>query len=197
MMFKLESHITGKVYDLTQENMQAMIETIERLQAEITKLMLTPCKFHAGGVCAISQENQRLQAELIEAKEDASSWQKQSDKDVDLLNKEIEKNAKLREALKEAEEQGLKEPDKMDRVLSILHEALAHSMTDKWIPVSERLPEPYRSVELFRPEEGAGEDQVLIGYYRKLQKGFYSDELEEIIDGVTHWMPLPEPPEKE
>ena len=66
----------------------------------------------------------------------------------------------------------------------------------KWKPVSEGLPEPYRSVLLFRPEKGAGEDQVLKGYYRKLQKGFYSDELEEIIDGVTHWMPLPEPPEE-
>ena len=34
-MFKLENHIPGKVYDLTQENMQAMIEAIERLQEEV------------------------------------------------------------------------------------------------------------------------------------------------------------------
>jgi len=46
-----------------------MAEKIERLQAENAKLMLTPCKFHAGGVCAISQENQRLQADKAKLRE--------------------------------------------------------------------------------------------------------------------------------
>lgn len=34
MKFRPEQHIVGKVYDLTQENMQAMVLEIDRLRAE-------------------------------------------------------------------------------------------------------------------------------------------------------------------
>jgi cell shape-determining protein MreC len=38
MAFRIEDHIIGKVYDLTQENMNTMISDIERLKTENTKL---------------------------------------------------------------------------------------------------------------------------------------------------------------
>jgi len=69
-------------------------------------------------------------------------------------------------------------------------------MSDKWISVEDRLPEPYRSVELFRPEEGAGEDQIWRGYYSGHSECFYSSEYESPLDLVTDWMPLPEPPKE-
>ena len=50
--------------EILKANWDESIDKGLRLQAENTKLRLTPCKFHAGGVCAISQENQRLQAKL-------------------------------------------------------------------------------------------------------------------------------------
>lgn len=41
MKFKPENHIIGKAYDLTQENMQAMIIEIERLNEEREYLFRT------------------------------------------------------------------------------------------------------------------------------------------------------------
>jgi len=36
--FRLHTHIIGKVYDLTQENMCAMIATIEELERQIERM---------------------------------------------------------------------------------------------------------------------------------------------------------------
>jgi len=35
MLYKPNNHITGKVYDLTQENMQAMIKELEKRAKQI------------------------------------------------------------------------------------------------------------------------------------------------------------------
>ena len=51
---------------------------------------------------------------------------------------------------------------------------------NKWIPVTERLPEK------------TGE-HILVCY----SDGWISDQYTPVDDGVTHWMPLPEPPKGE
>lgn len=38
MKFKLENHIIGKVYDLTQDNMTAMLRALEELKKENERL---------------------------------------------------------------------------------------------------------------------------------------------------------------
>ena len=58
----------------------------------------------------------------------------------------------------------------------------------RWIPVTERLPEPYTWVLVF-----AGEHEVAVA-------AFYDGAQwkDAILNGliVTHWMPLPEPPKE-
>ena len=58
---------------------------------------------------------------------------------------------------------------------------------DKWIPVSERLPEDLQSIIVFTKDRKTYIIRFLELYGRE---GFGS-----LSDIVTHWMPLPEPPE--
>lgn len=59
----------------------------------------------------------------------------------------------------------------------------------RWIPVSERLPEKDKSVFVFTD---CGEtDFAYIGY----RTGHWFTNGMLLIPTVTHWMPLPEPPE--
>ena len=61
----------------------------------------------------------------------------------------------------------------------------------RWIPVTERLPEPMKDVVLF----------MRYGEYKQLSEfavGYYDDKLSDFsYCDVTHWMPLPEPPGEE
>lgn len=61
----------------------------------------------------------------------------------------------------------------------------------KWIPVEERLPEKDKYCFCYSIKYGG---YMFIGY-----RGWYSGEWMEggtmHIGDVTHWMPLPEPPE--
>lgn len=59
----------------------------------------------------------------------------------------------------------------------------------RWIPVSERLPEEGVEVLVF-DEKG----DYLTDCLRRWQNGSLNWENDD--DGVTHWMPLPEPPEE-
>lgn len=65
----------------------------------------------------------------------------------------------------------------------------------KWIPVSERLPEPLVSVLVQMPGEKPF-PTVREGYIARdglWYAGYFTREPGE----VTHWMPLPEPPKEE
>lgn len=64
-----------------------------------------------------------------------------------------------------------------DAVRAALEYAL--TVAARWIPVEERLPEEGEVVLLYY---GGDTDPIAVGKYLGL-------------GGVTHWMPLPEPPE--
>ena len=59
----------------------------------------------------------------------------------------------------------------------------------RWIPVSERLPEGYVKVIAFA-KDCMNVDWVLPEDLREVGKGAFAR-----LYNVTHWMPLPEPPE--
>lgn len=59
----------------------------------------------------------------------------------------------------------------------------------RWIPVSERLPEMYKSVIIHCKD----------GYITSCQRTICSEQVRFNFpfNDVTHWMPLPEPPEED
>ncbi len=61
-----------------------------------------------------------------------------------------------------------------------------------WIPCSERLPDDYKKVLIYGKETG-----VLIGFFTSYKNLYISDNGNTAtrISAITHWMPLPEPPE--
>lgn len=62
----------------------------------------------------------------------------------------------------------------------------------KWMKCSERLPEVNDRIELLA---WSGE-YYWVALHEKYG-GFYCSINGLLIDGVTHWMPLPDPPEEE
>lgn len=65
---------------------------------------------------------------------------------------------------------------------------------DRWIPVSERMPEAGGDMIVFT------DGIVMSGVSYAKKKGFYIQALEydddEPVDSVTHWMPLPAAPQE-
>ena len=66
------------------------------------------------------------------------------------------------------------------------------AMPGRWIPVTERMPEPFQPVIVFH-ENGKGEPVVEIGFKREDHWRTWGSRMKNI----THWMPLPEPPKGE
>ena len=69
----------------------------------------------------------------------------------------------------------------------------------RWIPVSERLPEKHGKFLVLVPSKirGYGYFPLLLWY--KPKRGFYdstTDWGDVEVDDVTHWMPLPEEPKE-
>lgn len=63
-------------------------------------------------------------------------------------------------------------------------------MEVQWISVEERLPEI--GVRVLTIRDWRGEPSVEIMW--RSPKGKFRNLLGSEIDGITHWMPLPEPP---
>ena len=58
----------------------------------------------------------------------------------------------------------------------------------KWIPVTERLPEVWKDALVYRADGNFSIE------FRCLSDGWSFDN--DIMEEVTHWMPLPEPPKE-
>ena len=72
---------------------------------------------------------------------------------------------------------------------------IANGVTvQEWIPVDDRLPEDWTDV-LVSSRFGFLETAVYTGNPGKWRIGWNGDMLE--ADSITHWMPLPQPPEGE
>ena len=67
----------------------------------------------------------------------------------------------------------------------------------RWIPCKEKMPEVDKRVEFF----GGFEQTTYIGYYREHTTQWESENggfwHGKNFSFITHWMPLPEPPEEE
>ena len=68
---------------------------------------------------------------------------------------------------------------------------------NRWIPCSERLPEVDTDVIVFYSSWRDKTIQVAHLNYDKLTFELSDGEYHFPASAVTHWMPLPEPPEKE
>ncbi len=78
---------------------------------------------------------------------------------------------------------------------------------DGWIPVTERLPEEYEEeTDLMSFRHYKASDLVIVAVMNSDRKRFVSDDV--AVNGkwvnyppqkfdVTHWMPMPKPPEEE
>ena len=92
---------------------------------------------------------------------------------------------KLIELLKECFDTGRDFDESADHLI-------ANGVTvQKWIPVSERLPE--KSAYYIVMIQGALLPTTL--YYRRMQNEWVDDDSEYY--NITHWMPLPQPPKGE
>lgn len=69
----------------------------------------------------------------------------------------------------------------------------------KWISVKDKLPGKCEDVLLFVNGEGY-KTGCTVGHYAGARGIFYPADPESHVvyfSGITHWMPLPEPPEEE
>lgn len=74
-------------------------------------------------------------------------------------------------------------------------------MTNKWISVSDKLPEVgkagvYRSDDVLVVDNG----DILTACFVKIKSGqlwWRMSHIDDRLTNVTHWMPLPEPPTQE
>ncbi len=78
---------------------------------------------------------------------------------------------------------------------------IANGVTiQKWIPVSERLPEKHEKYLVTRPSVLYSCEAVVFTAWYDPGNGFYEYDPEwgQVYDKrITHWMPLPEPPREE
>lgn len=79
-------------------------------------------------------------------------------------------------------------------IIKTCEELIELRMAQRWIPVGERLPEHEQETLI------ANDGEVIIATYFNhpdlfCDKGWNNDDYGNLgYDGITHWMPLPEPP---
>jgi hypothetical protein len=76
------------------------------------------------------------------------------------------------------------------------HFAKDNNVPSKWIPVTERLPEGDKVVLCYKADRGIRLGKLLDATYANGVQAFM-DRDRVFAFGVTHWMPLPEPPKGE
>ena len=75
-----------------------------------------------------------------------------------------------------------------------------------WIPVEDRLPEYGRRVLIIRRANWGKESAAIVraarrmstdasGQHWDMDRGEYENQYREPFGHISHWMPLPEPPE--
>ena len=75
--------------------------------------------------------------------------------------------------------------------------ATDNNVGDKWIPVTERLPDTYRLVlAVCKSGKIFVGEYVDLGWRTLWRIKTARDSTKEITQIVTHWMPLPEPPKE-
>lgn len=68
---------------------------------------------------------------------------------------------------------------------------LAQEQNEKWVSVDDRLPEVYKSVLAYRPQK----EEIIICCLDHEGNWTIDDFLNSIVT-VTHWLPLPSPPQQ-
>lgn len=76
--------------------------------------------------------------------------------------------------------------------IEALSYAVSHLETDRWIPVSERLPEDFLCVLVYCPQF----DNVYC-VFRECGDWHRFSHFDMLMETVTHWRPLPKSPESE
>ncbi|EFI7071904.1 TPA: dATP/dGTP pyrophosphohydrolase domain-containing protein [Escherichia coli] len=106
---------------------------------------------------------------------------------------DAEITAAMEDKLKINMERQWPEPKDGEPRLHIKEPGNSPVIPDGWISCSERMPEETGDIIV------VSDDPVMSGISYSRRDGFYMAALEydddEPIDGVTHWMPLPEPPQ--
>ena len=59
----------------------------------------------------------------------------------------------------------------------------------RWIPVEEKMPNPKQNVLAYSPKSGIAEADYTDGFWMQYKWS-------SVMDGVTHWMPLPKLPKE-
>lgn len=92
-------------------------------------------------------------------------------------------------AILEAGKEWERQRDEFNSIEHELETRIAElEQAQRWIPVSERLPEEYR-IEVLALSHGA---PIIASYITKYDM-WYAPFVDRL--SVTHWMPIPQPPE--
>lgn len=67
---------------------------------------------------------------------------------------------------------------------------------DRWIPVTERVPEGDKVVLCYKADRGIRLGKLLVATYANGVQAFMDRDM-VFAFGVTHWMPLPQPPKED
>lgn len=116
------------------------------------------------------------------------------------LKEKFTKNAELLAELTEAAD-AIDELDTLLDGVSADNDALCETIErlkkPRWIPVTERLPEEWKSVLTYQPYKN-DVDKPLIRVSWYIGAGIWREceQANTLELPVTHWMPLPEPPKE-